>query len=129
MNGDRHCRYVFSSRVLDRIASWKVEQEMTDTDKLKRLAGELKAAHEYDKRYYEPNRLTKKAYEAILALIAENERLKEEKEGLYMQFEAVTQNCFRFLAQRDEAVALLRKLNFASRPEVGAFLARIDAAE
>lgn len=69
--------------------------------------------------------------DAILALIAENERLKGEKEGLYMQLEAVTQNCFRFLAQRDEAVALLREIGVFSGDVdlVSDFLARIDAAE
>lgn len=135
MNGDRHCRYVFSSRVLDRIASWKVEQEMTDTDKLKRLAGELKAAHEYDKRYYEPNRLTKKAYEAILALIAENERLGKGWDDASEQASLWIEAHDRVKAQRDEAVALLRGCVGADCEstlrdyDISAILARIDAAE
>lgn len=94
---------------------------MTDTDKLKRLAEEL--------RVPVPIRLRLSQYQAndiasdILAMIAENEALSDY--GRDAALEAV--QCRK---ERDEAVALLQEcLNQPMEPwgKVSAFLARIDA--
>lgn len=117
---------------------------MTDTDKLRRLAerctsgdawykeGDLMGRQSFGQFLSQDRALIAAANpEAILALIAENERLRAEKEGLCMHLEAVTQNCFRFLAQRDEAVALLRDAELhcgftSTAADIVAFLTRID---
>jgi len=116
---------------------------MTDTDKLKRLAeaatGILASGATWADDLDVKNAIRSENHERIygaladpafiLALIAENERTESQRDKAINQVCLWIEEHDRVKSQRDEAVALLRKLNFASRPEVGAFLARIDAAE
>lgn len=103
---------------------------MTDTDKLKRLADELRdvASGKNEHGYLFVSR---SEAEAILALIAENERLRALvglgnkgilREGL---------DADRYQRQRDEAVALLREVGVFSGDidRVRSFLARIETKQ
>lgn len=101
---------------------------MTDTDKLKRLAEGLRP--HIGKQVF----ISIDAEEAatILALIAENERLKVEKRNMQAVFNDTVGECDKLSTERDEAVALLLEcLNQPMEPwgKVAAFLARIEAWE
>lgn len=94
---------------------------MTDTDKLKRLADDLRACIH----------ITAQEHEAILALIAENERLEELYELTGRQCDGWKDRAKVAESQRNEAVALLRE--FMSEGDTSSvyndvrdFLARID---
>lgn len=102
----------------------------TDIDKLRLLAKGMTARSDLGIKLYAEE--CQEYGEAILALIAGNERMKsrrDHKEGeraqamLDMRMQAFNNTADLLV----EAVALLRGLNPAYRPEVRAFLARIDA--
>lgn len=98
---------------------------MTDTDKLKRLAEAM--VHKCPRGIQLDRRATPEYGQAILALIAENERLRRVVEN-------TIEACDILLTERDEAVALLRdhadvgnSISYWS--DVHDFLARIDRDE
>ena len=129
---------------------------MTDTDKLKRLKKEIKRKEFWretrDGRDYVVDEICeaddygaeeRHAYPEwlrgdILALIAENERLKDEeslKIAAYDRVSAEIEHSNRLAKERDDAVALLREWDRAGIDATGggnlddnteAFLARID---
>lgn len=92
---------------------------MTDTDKLKRLADELKdvASGKNEHGYLFVSR---SEAEAILALIAENEAKAEQFRLLDEEYQAMR-------AERDEAVAVLRKVAVSMDAEGGSELPEIAA--
>lgn len=112
---------------------------MTDTDKLKRLAEAIakRPRPSVDYTLYEGYYCAADPT-TILALIAENERLKVDKGNMQAVFNDTVGECDKLSTERDEAVALLREwdkievdgvVGTVIECETYNFLARIDAKE